>query len=62
MLFWQLEREGMKKEVLLNFYYWMVLKFALEQMPEQGFDVYLIDRKVFIIENWNVKLKKADGY
>ena len=29
-----------------DFYYWMVRKFALKQMPEHGFDVYLIDRKV----------------
>lgn len=29
-----------------NFYYWMVRKFALKQMPKNGFDIYLIDRKV----------------
>lgn len=29
-----------------NFYYWLVRKVALKNMPKQGFDVYLIDRKV----------------
>ncbi len=29
-----------------NFYYWLVRKTALETMPKDGFDVYLVDRKV----------------
>ena len=29
-----------------NFYYRLVRTFALKQMPENGFDIYLIDRKV----------------
>jgi dolichol-phosphate mannosyltransferase len=29
-----------------NFYYKLVQKTALPQMPDQGFDVYLVDRKV----------------
>lgn len=29
-----------------NLYYWLVRKTALKNMPENGFDIYLIDRKV----------------
>ena len=29
-----------------NFYYWFVSKVALHNMPKNGFDIYLIDRKV----------------
>ena len=29
-----------------NFYYWLVRKTALPEMPSKGFDVYLVDRKV----------------
>ncbi len=29
-----------------NFYYWLVKKTALKTMPKDGFDIYLIDRKV----------------
>ena len=32
-----------------NFYYKLVQKTALPQMPDQGFDVYLIDRKVITV-------------
>lgn len=34
-----------------NFYYWLVRKFALSNMPKTGFDVYLIDRKVINVLN-----------
>ncbi len=34
-----------------NFYYKLVQKTALPEMPDQGFDVYLIDRKVINILN-----------
>ncbi len=40
-------REESHQQVFFaNFYYWMVRKFALKTMPKNGFDVYLIDRKV----------------
>lgn len=29
-----------------DLYYWIVRKFAIPNMPEKGFDIYLIDRKV----------------
>ena len=38
--------ESKSQQFFANFYYWLVRKFALPQMPENGFDVYLIDRKV----------------
>lgn len=34
-----------------NFYYKLVQKTALPEMPDQGFDVYLVDRKVIAILN-----------
>lgn len=40
-------REESKKQTLFaNLYYWMVRKIALPSMPQGGFDVFLIDRKV----------------
>lgn len=38
--------ESASQRFFANFYYWMVRKFALKQMPRNGFDIYLIDRKV----------------
>lgn len=38
--------ESASTKAFANFYYWMVRKFALKQMPKNGFDIYLIDRKV----------------
>ena len=38
--------ESASTKTFANFYYWMVRKFALKQMPKNGFDIYLIDRKV----------------
>ena len=32
-----------------NFYYKLVQKVALPEMPDQGFDVYLVDRKVITV-------------
>lgn len=41
------DREEAKSQVVFsNFYYWLVRKFALKNMPKKGFDIYLIDRKV----------------
>lgn len=38
--------EGIAKTGFANLYYWLVRKTSLPNMPEQGFDVYLLDRKV----------------
>ena len=38
--------ESASKKAFADFYYWMVRKFALKQMPKNGFDTYLIDRRV----------------
>lgn len=32
-----------------NFYYWLVRKTALKAMPEKGFDIFLVDRKVISV-------------
>lgn len=48
--------EKKSKEFFANFYYWMVRKVALPQMPPKGFDVFLIDRKVIqVLENLDEK-------
>lgn len=45
-----------------NFYYKLVQKTALPQMPDQGFDVYLIDRKVItVLENLDEKNSALTG-
>ena len=38
--------ENKSKVFFANLYYAIVKKFILSNMPEQGFDIYLIDRKV----------------
>ena len=38
--------EGRSQTFFANMYYGMVRRFILSDMPKQGFDVYLIDRKV----------------
>ncbi len=41
------EREEGKAQVgFANLYYWITRKTALPNMPENGFDIYLVDRKV----------------
>ena len=41
------KRNESKHQILFaNMYYWLVRKTALSNMPQGGFDVYLIDRKV----------------
>lgn len=41
------ERDEKKSQIFWsNMYYWLVRKTALPQMPDKGFDVYLLDRKV----------------
>lgn len=40
-------REESKSQIgFANLYYWMVRKTALPNMPKNGFDIYLLDRKV----------------
>ena len=38
--------ESFSTKLFANTYYWMVKKAALSNMPQGGFDVYLLDRKV----------------
>lgn len=38
--------EGFFQKLFANTYYWLIRKFALENMPKGGFDCFLIDRKV----------------
>jgi glycosyltransferase involved in cell wall biosynthesis len=38
--------EDKMSQFFSNFYYWVVRKTALPNMPRNGFDIYLIDRKV----------------
>lgn len=45
-----------------NFYYWLVRKTSLPEMPEQGFDVYLVDRKVInVLEGLDEKNSALTG-
>ena len=39
-------QEGRKQVLFANMYYSLVRKTAFPNMPEQGFDIFLIDRKV----------------
>ena len=43
--------EGRVQIGFANLYYWLVRKTALPNMPEKGFDVYLLDRKVINVLN-----------
>lgn len=43
--------EGKAQVGFANMYYWLVRKTALSTMPEQGFDIYLVDRKVINVLN-----------
>ena len=38
--------ESFSQKFFANFYYSLVRTFALKKMPKNGFDIYLIDRKV----------------
>lgn len=45
-----------------NFYYWLVRKTALPNMPKGGFDVYLLDKKVIkVLENLDEKNSALTG-
>ncbi len=54
--------ESQRQTFFANFYYKMVQKTALPEMPDQGFDVYLIDRKVItVLENLDEKNSALTG-
>lgn len=56
-------REESKGQVgFANLYYWMVRKTSLPNMPEHGFDIYLVDRKVIsVLENLDEKNSAITG-
>lgn len=54
--------EGKGQTFFANFYYKLVQKTALPSMPDQGFDVYLVDRKVItVLENLDEKNSALTG-
>lgn len=54
--------ESKSQTFFANFYYWLVRKTALTEMPEQGFDVYLVDRKVInVLESLDEKNSALTG-
>lgn len=57
------EREESLGQVgFANLYYWMVRKTSLPSMPKNGFDIYLLDRKVInVIENLDEKNSAITG-
>lgn len=57
------DREESKSQIFFaNFYYDLVRKTALPNMPKGGFDVYLIDRKVItVLENLDEKNSALTG-
>ena len=38
--------ESYSQKLFANLYYWIVRKFAISNMPQGGFDCYLVDKKV----------------
>lgn len=57
------ERDESKTQVgFANMYYWMVRKTSLPNMPKNGFDIYLLDRKVIdVIEQLDEKNSAITG-
>lgn len=54
--------ESKSQTFFANFYYKLVQTTALPEMPDQGFDVYLIDRKVInVLENLDEKNSALTG-
>lgn len=54
--------ESKTQTFFANFYYKLVQKTALPQMPDEGFDVYLIDRKVItVLKNLDEKNSALTG-
>ena len=56
-------REESKGQVgFANLYYWLVRKTALPNMPKNGFDIYLLDRKVItVLDNLDEKNSAITG-
>ena len=56
-------REESKSQVgFANLYYWMVRKTSLPNMPQNGFDIYLLDRKAInVLENLDEKNSAITG-
>lgn len=57
------DREESKVQVgFANLYYWLTRKTALPSMPKNGFDVYLLDRKVInVLESLDEKNSAITG-
>lgn len=54
--------ESKQQTFFSNFYYWLVKRTSLPNMPNQGFDVYLLDRKVIsVLTNMNEKNSALTG-
>ena len=54
--------ESKSQTFFANLYYKLVQKTALPEMPDQGFDVYLIDRKVItVLKNLDEKNSALTG-
>lgn len=54
--------ESKRQTFFSNFYYKLVQKTALPEMPDQGFDVYLLDRKVIkVLESLDEKNSALTG-
>ena len=54
--------EGVSQTLFANLYYSLVRKFALSNMPKNGFDTYLIDRKVIeVLRNLDEKNSALTG-
>ena len=59
-------REGREEKAsqkfFADFYYWLVRKMALSTMPKNGYDVYLLDRKVItVLSNLDEKNSALTG-
>ena len=56
-------RQESKKQVsFANLYYWLVRKTALPNMPQNGFDIYLLDKKVIdVIDRLDEKNSAITG-
>lgn len=57
------DREEGKAQVgFANLYYWITRKTALPNMPENGFDIYLVDRKVInVLDNLDERNSAITG-
>ena len=54
--------EGRTQVGFANMYYWLVRKTSLPNMPKNGFDIYLLDRKVIdVLEKFDEKNSAITG-